>query len=63
MEHLPLTLQDRCDSCGSRAFVRIIFPETGYDLLLCGHHWRKNQTVIEKTGAEVLDETALLTAW
>jgi hypothetical protein len=40
-----------------------MFSDTGYDLLLCGHHYRKNQAAIEKTGAEVLDETELLTAW
>lgn len=36
-----LTLHDRCDACGSAAYVRVTNPEKGHDLNWCGHHWRR----------------------
>lgn len=35
-----LTLQDRCDSCGSAAAAQVDI--TGTIMLFCGHHFRKN---------------------
>lgn len=36
----PLTLADRCDSCGSQAFVRASFMEG--ELMFCQHHYSKH---------------------
>lgn len=48
----PLNALDRCDgmtwattkdgskvrkACGAQAFIRAVFPDTGFDLLFCGH--------------------------
>ena len=40
----PLTLADRCDCCGSQAFVRASFMEG--ELLFCQHHYSKHYTQI-----------------
>lgn len=37
-----LTSQDRCDRCGSRAYVLVVLP-SGNDLMFCGHHWAINE--------------------
>lgn len=44
-----LTNQDRCDRCGSQAYVHVVLP-SGHDLMFCGHHWIENRdkiTVLE----------------
>ena len=51
----PLTLSDRCDSCGAQAFVSVSFP-TGSDLLFCGHHYRQHETALAAQGGEARDE-------
>jgi hypothetical protein len=51
----PLTLQDRCDSCGAQAFVAVTMA-TGSDLLFCGHHYRKHETALAAQGVVVHDE-------
>lgn len=57
-----LTLSDRCDRCGSAAYVRAIFLAGILDL--CGHHARKHLDAIAATPGllEVHDETHRLTA-
>lgn len=38
LAHWPqLTGSDRCDRCGARAQLRVVFA-TGQDLLFCRHH-------------------------
>ena len=57
----PLQLTDRCDRCGSRAYVRATL-RTGQDLLFCGHHGGAHGPALLAAGATVHDETAALTA-
>jgi len=38
-----LTIFDRCDRCDAPAKMRILFPITTSDLLLCGHHGDKHR--------------------
>lgn len=51
----PLTLSDRCDSCGAQAFVTATMS-SGSELLFCGHHYRKNEAALVAQGALVHDE-------
>ncbi len=57
----PLTLLDRCDRCGSRAYVRATLP-VGTALLFCGHHGNAHRAALLGVGALVHDETHRLTA-
>lgn len=43
-----LTLHDRCDACGSAAYVRVTSPE-GLPLTFCGHHSRRHTGSIPDT--------------
>jgi hypothetical protein len=52
---LTLTQSDRCDACGSQAFV-LARGITG-DLLFCRHHYLKSQEQIKAWAFEILDET------
>lgn len=56
----PLTLTDRCDRCGSRAYVRATLP-TGSDLLLCAHHGNEHRAALLVAGAVLHDESDSLT--
>ena len=58
---LPLTLTDRCDSCGSRAYVRATLP-SGKDLLFCGHHGNALRASLLVAGAALQDDTDARTA-
>jgi hypothetical protein len=57
---IPLTLQDRCDACRAQAFVRtsILSPEIDkmVDLLFCGHHFAKYETILRAKSLSVHDE-------
>jgi hypothetical protein len=35
-----LTATDRCDRCGTRAYVRVVLPSR-LELLFCAHHHRQ----------------------
>jgi hypothetical protein len=56
----PLTATDRCDRCGAQAYVRATM-ESGFDLLLCGHHWRENETRLREIAVSIQDESTKLT--
>ena len=56
-----LALTDRCDRCGSRAYVRATLP-SARDLLFCGHHGNEHGPALLAAGAVLLDEAAALTA-
>ncbi len=56
----PLNLMDRCDRCGSRAYVRATLP-SGQDLLFCGHHGNEHRASLLVAGAALQDETDALT--
>ncbi len=54
-----LTLTDRCDRCGARAYVRATLP-LGGQLLFCGHHGNSHRPALLVAGADLHDETAAL---
>lgn len=49
-----LTAHDRCDRCGSQAYVKA----TGVngELLFCGHHFAKVEKSIQEWAYEIMDE-------
>jgi hypothetical protein len=49
-----LTGNDRCDSCGAQAYVRV----TGVTGILdfCGHHYTRHQAKLESFAFEIIDE-------
>ncbi len=55
----PLTATDRCDRCGAQAYVRATM-DSGFDLLLCAHHWRENESRLRKIAASIQDESVRL---
>lgn len=50
-----LTDHDRCDRCGSRAYLRATFA-SGIALLFCGHHGREALAQLVVLGAEIYEE-------
>ena len=57
----PLTAADRCDRCGAQAYIRATM-ESGFDLLLCGHHFHENEDRLRKIAVSIRDETDRLVA-
>ena len=55
----PLTATDRCDRCGAQAYVRATM-ESGFDLLLCGHHFHENESRLREIAKAIHDETERL---
>ena len=51
-------LADRCDRCGSQAFIRAVF--VAGDLTFCGHHGRELLVLLQREALLVEDGTALL---
>ncbi len=46
---------DRCDSCGSQAYVLLTFPVG--ELAFCGHHFAKYEAKLRNiSGVEIIDE-------
>lgn len=57
-----LTNQDRCDRCGSQAYVHVVLP-SGNDLMFCGHHWTENKDkIVEFQDVLVHSELGRLTS-
>ena len=54
----PLTLSDRCDSCGAQAFFRAIF--VAGELTFCGHHGRELLLPLQRDALLVEDGTELI---
>lgn len=54
-----LTAADRCDRCGARACVRVLFPDF-LELLFCAHHNRQHASALTKIALEIHDETGRL---
>lgn len=52
---ITLTAKDRCDLCGSQAYVSVLF-ETG-ELLFCAHHYKASAAKISETAVRVTDES------
>jgi hypothetical protein len=55
----PLTVADRCDRCGAQAYVRATMG-SGFDLLLCAHHFRENETRLREIAVDIQDESTRL---
>lgn len=49
-----LNATDRCDSCGSQAYVWV--NGVSGDLLFCGHHFAKNEVKLRAYAFEIIDE-------
>jgi hypothetical protein len=49
-----LTPQDRCDSCGAQAYVRVTGVTGSLDF--CGHHYKVNEDSLFKFSFETIDE-------
>ena len=55
-----LKVADRCDRCGSQAFVLV--KGISGELMFCGHHYTKNQDALEKYAYEIVDERDYINA-
>ena len=55
-----LNATDRCDRCGSQAYVRATMT-TGAELLFCSHHANEHRPALVVAGASFHDETNKLT--
>ncbi|MDQ2796495.1 MAG: hypothetical protein M3Y06_04940 [Actinomycetota bacterium] len=55
----PLTAHDRCDRCGAQAYVRTTM-ESGFDLLMCAHHFHDNEARLREIAVSVHDESERL---
>jgi hypothetical protein len=55
----PLTAADRCDRCGAQAYVRATMG-SGFDLLLCAHHFHENENRLRKVATSIQDESERL---
>lgn len=55
----PLTATDRCDRCGAQAYVRATM-ESGFDLLLCAHHFHENESRLRDIAVSIQDESVRL---
>jgi hypothetical protein len=47
-----LTTTDRCDRCGSRAYVRVVLPSR-LELLFCAHHLRQYAPTLGEIAVEI----------
>jgi hypothetical protein len=54
-----LTVVDRCDRCGARAYIRVLLPSRR-DLLFCVHHHREHAGALAEIAVEIQDETRRL---
>lgn len=54
-----LSATDRCDRCGAQAYVRATM-ESGFDLLLCAHHFRENESRLREIAVDIHDESTRL---
>ncbi len=55
----PLTAADRCDRCGAQAYVRTTMG-SGFDLLLCAHHFHENESRLREIAVSIQDESQRL---
>lgn len=55
-----LSAHDRCDRCGSQAYVSVIL--NGGQLLFCAHHYQQYEMALFPLAVAVLDERHRLTA-
>ena len=53
MEHITLTLNDRCDACLAAA-ASVVCLSNGLKLYMCMHHTKKHKTALEANGATII---------
>lgn len=53
-----LTAQDRCDSCGAQAYIRVTMASG--ELFFCAHHANRFKEKLAPTAIEWHDESARL---
>ena len=52
---MSANMEDRCDRCGARAYVRVLLP--GYlELLFCAHHYRQHARALAEVAVEIRGE-------
>jgi hypothetical protein len=54
---MTLTVADRCDRCGARAYVMVsvfVADSRHHELLFCAHHYQQHETQLMLSGARVL---------
>jgi len=54
VEERQLRVVDRCDSCGSQAFVLVKLLSG--ELVFCGHHYNKYSDKLNHSSYEIVDE-------
>lgn len=52
----PVGQHEGCDRCVGRAFVSVKMDEYGGNLVFCGHHYARNETVLIRTAFAIRDE-------
>lgn len=57
---IALTAEDRCDSCGAQAYVRVTMASG--ELLFCAHHGNKFKEKLSASALEWHDESSKLLA-
>ena len=55
---LTLTTRDRCDRCGSQAYVLVKRGEQA--LLFCGHHYARNEVRLKDFADTILDRRSTI---
>ncbi len=53
-----LTALDRCDSCETQAYIRVMIGES--ELLFCAHHGRRHQEKLAAVATDWHDESSRL---
>jgi hypothetical protein len=56
-EFSVLEMTDRCDACGSQAYVLVLL-EDEKTLFFCGHHWHRYSKKLIELAVDIVDETA-----
>jgi len=59
---LELTAADRCDQCGSQAWVRAWINSAKSDLLFCAHHWHVHEAKFVAAGGIWVDDSDKINA-
>ena len=55
-----LNVIDRCDACGSQAFVLVKLISG--ELMFCGHHYNKYQVKLDNNSYSIIDERDYINA-
>jgi hypothetical protein len=51
-----MTAADRCDHCGSRAYVQVTINIEKSPLQFCGHHFTLHEVKLRAVSLDLLDE-------